>query len=66
MFLTHPAPRRMSVELGGGKYYTAAWTSDEVRKYKAAGGWFVRGKHDFDCRATAVLATGSDTADSEE
>ena len=50
------APRRMSEELPDGRYYTLPWSKPGVLSYRAIGGWFEKGKHDFADRAAAVAA----------
>ena len=54
--MTLPAPARMSVELGNGRYFSKPWDAAGVQAYKQIGGWFLSGKHDFDSPGTARLA----------
>ena len=60
--LTFKAPRRCSLEDGTGHYSTKVWTLGEVLLYIfTAGGYFVKGGHDFDCATTAEIATDPKT-----
>ena len=54
--ISHHAPRRCSVELPGGLYYSRSWTVADVQQYRAIGGWFSRGEHDFADKEAATVA----------
>ena len=54
--LSCPAPRRESVEISGGKYYTKLWSLNGVKETHALGGWFMPGQHDFESKKVAEYA----------
>jgi len=53
------APASNTLE-NGGKWHQAPWTKEEVKAYKAQGGWFAKGRHWFADRAAALEAGVSD------
>ena len=54
--MTFPAPKRMSQRTPLGYFYTLPWTAEEVVSYRNIGGWFERGRHDFENREASVAA----------
>ena len=50
------APASMAVERPNGLWSQAPWTQEEIKAYKAVGGWFVKGRHWFADRAAALEA----------
>lgn len=58
--MTFAAPASCAVELPGGKWANGPWTLEEVKAYKAVGGWFVKGRHWFADRAAALEAGVAD------
>lgn len=58
--LAFPAPARMSVSTGRGLWSLTEWTAVGVHDVFSYGGWFARGRHDFDSLATAKLAGRGD------
>ncbi len=54
--LTYPAPARVHVPTGSGTRHSHAWTLKEVLEYRAIGGWFDSGRHDYAGRGIAKFA----------
>jgi hypothetical protein len=55
--LRFPAPRRVSVPVEGGKFYTVPWSRETVLSYRYAGGWFSKGGgHAFEDSSAAAAA----------
>lgn len=53
---TFPLPRRARVTTDAG-YTTRPWTlEDVIHALSVPEAWFERGKHEFDCAATAEFA----------
>lgn len=44
--MTFPAPARCSYETRHG-WATRQWTTEDVKEYLTAGGWFTKGRHEF-------------------
>lgn len=56
--MTHPAPSRVLYPspVDAGKWWSRKWSLQEVLEYRAIGGHFLAGEHDFE-KGVAVYAT---------
>lgn len=54
--LSFPAPHREAVRLESGAWTDRPWSFAAVHRYRLAGGYFLRGQHEFASRDAARLA----------